>query len=271
MISDDRKLFLTPNQAARLLNVSLATLKKFIRQGKLKTITTPGGHHRIYKNDLMVLAGRPSAELDAQISSNSGFGGDNGHNNGSNGDTMLFDLTENFMKIIETRQKFCKGHSANVSRVAHAIGHELGIPKVTLRNVRLGAMLHDIGKFTVSKKILNKPGRLSEEEYSTIKLHCRAGREMLQSLEPFSCVADIISQHHERFDGSGYPNGLRGEKISLEARIITLADSFDAMTSPTSYHKALTTESALEELKANAGSQFDPQIVDCFLAIFKDI
>lgn len=254
MNSAENNQFLTPSQAAKLLNVSLATLKKFIRLGKLKTITTPGGHHRIYRRQLMLLAGSPQTDA---------------ADTGALSDTMLFDLTENFMKIIESRQNYCKGHSGNVSRLAAAIGHQLDLPLVSQRNVRLGAMLHDIGKFQVSRQILNKSGRLSEDEYASIKLHCRTGQELLRGLRPYNCVADIISQHHERFDGSGYPLGLKGEKISVEARIIALADSFDAMTSPTSYHKALTTESAFHELQRNAGSQFDPHIVDVFLSMHK--
>lgn len=236
-----------------MLNVSLATLKKFIHTGKLKTFTTPGGHHRIFKNDILFLAGHDPDQSSAR-----------------NTDDIFFDLTESFMKLIETRQKFCKGHSGIVSRLAVAISRQLELPEETCRNVRLGALLHDIGKFQVSKNILNKTGRLSEEEYSSIKLHCLTGREMLKNLKPFSCVADIISQHHERFDGSGYPLGLKGDRISIEARIITLADSFDAMTSPTSYHKALTTEGAFAEVANNAGSQFDPGIVDVFLNIYKN-
>jgi putative nucleotidyltransferase with HDIG domain/excisionase family DNA binding protein len=256
MNSDPNNTFLTPAQAAKLLNVSLVTLKKFIRTGRLKTITTPGGHHRIYRNDLMLLAGRPLEE--------------SGGGKGMAADELLFDLTEHFMKIIESRQVFCKGHSSAVSRMAMAIGRRLELPEGSLRNVRLGAMLHDIGKFTISQQILNKPGKLTGTEYSAIKLHARAGREMLRSIKPFNCVADIISQHHERFDGSGYPFGLRGERISVEARIITLADSFDAMTSSTSYKKALTTEGAFRELQSNAGTQFDPGIVHVFLNIYKN-
>ena len=246
-----KQLFLTAQEAAELLNVSLSTLKKFIRTGKLATVTTPGGHHRILRSDLLRLGGSNPADNDPIA-----------HEREK--EELLFELTENFMFIIETRQRYCKGHSMLVSRTGSAISAVMGLSVEEQRDTRLAAFLHDVGKCNVSKKILNKPGKLTTGEYGRVKKHCQVGFDLLKPIKPFSRVAEIVRQHHERFDGTGYPFGRKGRQISIEARIVTVADSFDAMTSLTSYHKPLSLEQAFQELKSNSGKQFDPEVVDAF-------
>jgi len=248
---DTKKLFLTSREAANFLNVSLSTLKKFISSGKLVTVTTPGGHHRILRNDLFRMGGGAGALIDPYA-----------HEHEK--DELLFELTENFMRIIESRQRYCKGHSELVSRTCGAISAVMGLSDEEQRDTRLAGYLHDVGKCNVSKTILNKPGKLTTGEYGRVKKHCQVGYDMLKLIKPFSRVAEIVRQHHERFDGSGYPFGRKGSQISIEARIITVADSFDAMTSATSYHRQLSLEQAFEELKSNSGKQFDPEVVGAF-------
>ena len=163
---DTKQLFLTSQESAQLLNVSLSTLKKFIRTGKLATVTTPGGHHRILRSDLLRLGGTNPVESDPLT-----------HEHEK--EELLFELTENFMRIIESRQRFCKGHSALVSRSCSAISAVMNLSVEEQRDTRLAAFLHDVGKCNVSKKILNKPGKLTTGEYSRVKKHCEVGFALL--------------------------------------------------------------------------------------------
>ncbi len=126
-------------------------------------------------------------------------------------------------------------------------------------------MLHDIGKIAIDEKILNKPGRLSIEEWNEIKRHPEIGYRILSSVNDMAELAEFVLAHHERWDGKGYPKGLKGEEIPLQARIIMVADSYDAMTSERTYRKPLTEEAGMEELRENAGTQFDPEIVRVFI------
>jgi HD-GYP domain-containing protein (c-di-GMP phosphodiesterase class II) len=136
-----------------------------------------------------------------------------------------------------------------------------------LKNIKYGALLHDIGKVGVDLSILNKPGRLTDEEYEIIKTHPMQGYEIIKPIKFLQDKFAAIKYHHERWDGTGYPEGLKGEEIPLEARIVSVADTFDAMTSTRSYRKALDKEIAIEEIKKNAGKQFDPRVVAAFLKI----
>lgn len=156
-------------------------------------------------------------------------------------------------------------HSSRVSRICQAIALKMQFSKDAANQMRIAGLIHDIGKIGVDETILNKPGRLTPEERSDIERHPEIGWRILSSTIEFSELAQFVLNHHENWDGSGYPNGLKGEAIQIEARIISVADSYDAMTSERSYKKGMSQEEATNELKRCAGTQFDPKIVDVFV------
>ena len=146
----------------------------------------------------------------------------------------------------------------------------MGLSSEQVRNIRIAGLLHDIGKVTINDGILNKPGKLTEEEFAKVKQHAPAGaRIMLSEAEALQHLAAIVRHHHERFDGKGYPDGIAGEHIPLEARIMSVVDVFDAMTHERSYRKALSREETIAELERGAGTHFDPAVVKAFLALLK--
>jgi HD-GYP domain-containing protein (c-di-GMP phosphodiesterase class II) len=146
----------------------------------------------------------------------------------------------------------------------------MGLPPEQVQDIRTAGLLHDLGKVSVSEHILNKPGKLTEEEYAKIKEHAPLGAGVIVHIEGLQRLVPIVRHHHERFDGKGYPDGLADEDIPLEARILAVADVFDAMTHERSYRKALSREQAISELKRGASTQFDPAVVKTFLALLKE-
>lgn len=156
-------------------------------------------------------------------------------------------------------------HSERVSLLASSIARQMKFEKADINKITVAGLIHDIGKIGVDEKILNKPGRLDEEEWIEIRKHPETGWRILRSTEEFSEVSEYVLSHHERWDGKGYPNGLMGKEIPIEARIIAIADSYDAMTSKRSYRDEFENEVAIEELKRCAGTQFDPDIVEIFV------
>jgi putative nucleotidyltransferase with HDIG domain len=167
---------------------------------------------------------------------------------------------------IDAKDSYTHGHSERVTQLSLELGQELKLGRDDLENIRIAGILHDIGKIGIPETILNKPGRLSDEEFETIKSHPDLGVKILRKVEFLSGIIPLILHHHERFDGRGYPAGLAGDKIPLVSRIIAVADTFDAMTSDRPYRKALDERSALEEIERCRESQFDPQVADAFLA-----
>lgn len=168
-------------------------------------------------------------------------------------------------QLVELRDPYTADHQKQVADLSEKIGRELGLDKKRLKLLRHAAMLHDIGKSTVPLEILIKPGRLSSVEWSLIALHPLMGKQILQEIPHSSELAEIVVQHHERLDGSGYPEGLAGKKILMEARIIAVADVFNAMTSHRPYRPALSQREALRELRDKAGVLYDTSVVESFL------
>ncbi len=170
-------------------------------------------------------------------------------------------------RAIEAKDPITSGHSGRVSEYAVAIAREMRLSEKKIDRIRYAALLHDIGKIGISDDILQKPGRLSEEEFRHIKEHPVIGAEILKDIDYLRDVAEIIRYHHERFDGKGYPEGFRGEEIPMESCILALVDAFDAMTNDRPYRKALTVEDARNIIREQSGRQFHPQVANAFLKI----
>lgn len=169
---------------------------------------------------------------------------------------------------IDAKDKYTSGHSSAVTEYLLPIAQELNLSTGEIKKLEYAGLLHDIGKIGVMEQILNKPGRLTGEEFDIIKRHPVIGYEILKSIDFLKEVTLLVKHHHERFDGKGYPDGISGEAIPLGARIIAVADTFDAMTSDRPYRKGLPIEVALEEIKRCSGTQFDPLVVDAFQTAF---
>jgi len=173
-----------------------------------------------------------------------------------------FDTLNVLVRAIEASDPYTSGHSMRVSAYAVAIANQVGLPQGKIDLIKSAALRHDIGKIGIDKNILNKNGKLEKEEFDKIKSHPEIGATIIADLSYLTNISDIIRHHHERNDGKGYPDGLSHEDIPLETSILTVADSFDAMTTDRPYRGALSLESALQEIKDNGGTQFNPDIVD---------
>jgi putative nucleotidyltransferase with HDIG domain len=184
-----------------------------------------------------------------------------------NHERNLVDTITAFVNAIESKDPYLKGHSARVALYATEIARTLGLDEETVEVVNRGAMLHDLGKLSIMDTILRKPDRLTDEEFTLIKAHPVVGERILKPLRFLAREACAVRHHHERFDGSGYPDGLCGENIPLAARIVTVADVFDAVTSNRPYRTALPVEAARQEIVRGRGTHFDPQVADAFLTI----
>ncbi|MGZ4193169.1 MAG: HD-GYP domain-containing protein [Solirubrobacteraceae bacterium] len=170
--------------------------------------------------------------------------------------------------VISADDNYTGEHSEGVVGLALAVGDALGLEAERRRNLEFGAMLHDVGKITIPKEIINKPGKLDAHEWEVIKTHPAAGQKMLERVGGFMLeVGEIVRAHHERWDGGGYPDGLVGEAIPLEARIITCCDSWSAMRTDRPYRAAMSVEAATEQMVSGSGSQFDPAVVEIMLPV----
>ena len=173
-------------------------------------------------------------------------------------------------KIVETRDPYTAGHQLKVSKLATAIAREMKLPPDKIEGIRIASLVHDIGKISIPAEILSKPIKLNEIEYSLIKDHSQIGYDILKSIDFPWPVAKIVLQHHEKINGSGYPQGLKGDEILLEARIMGVADVVEAMSSHRPYRPALGIDKALEEISWNKGILYDPEVVGTCLELFKE-
>jgi len=181
---------------------------------------------------------------------------------------MLEGSIEAIAMTLEMRDPYTAGHQQRVSRLACAIAVEMGLPQQQIDGLRIAGLIHDLGKVTIPAEILCKPSKLTETEFSIIKNHPQVAHDILKKIDFPWPVADIVLQHHESLDGSGYPQGLKEKDILLEARILTVADVVEAMASHRPYRPALGIDRALDEVKFGKATRFDAAVVDACLAIF---
>jgi putative nucleotidyltransferase with HDIG domain len=179
----------------------------------------------------------------------------------------LIDTISSFVNALESKDTYLKGHSARVSLYAGEIARAMGLSPAQVAVTRRAGILHDLGKLVVLDSILQKPGRLTNEEFALMMGHPVTAAKILKPLRFLAREAEAVKRHHERYDGKGYPDGLKGDDIPVIARIVTVADSFDAMTSDRPYRKALPIESALAEIRRHAGAQFDPLVTEALALV----
>jgi len=180
----------------------------------------------------------------------------------------LEDITGVLAALIEKKDPYTAFHQKRVSHLAVAIARRIGLAEKNIIELQNACLIHDLGKIYITPDILNKPGKLEQEEMELIKLHPQAGFDVLVSVEQANEIACMVLHHHEAIDGSGYPNGLTGKMIMKEAKIITVADSVDAMISDRPYRQGLSMNKVMEELKRHSGKLYDPSAVDACLELF---
>lgn len=254
-----QKDILNTSEAAELLNVTAQTIKNYIYSGKLKSLKTPGGHHRIRRSDLESI-GFSLQKNQAGL--------------GSTGEDMfvhynqLLDAykktVEILIKALDRRDIIGAGHSVRVADYSSWMADILNLPPKERENVMMAALLHDVGKIWIKEDILSKNGKLNSEEIIAMQKHPEMGEEIVKDADCLKPAQSLIRHHHERFDGKGYPDGLRGEKIPIGSRIIFLAETYDFLRTDLPFRPAFSTEETVAELRKVAGSQFDPGLVKIF-------
>ena len=183
---------------------------------------------------------------------------------------FYIELVETLAKIIDAKDSYTADHATRARMRAVKLARKLNVSEKLLKNIEYAALLHDMGKIGIDERIITKPGKLTDEEYKEMKKHPQIGYHILSPIEFLRPVAEIILYHHEWYNGSGYPDGLKGEEIPLGSRIVSVIDAWDAMTSDRPYRKALSKDEAIKELKKSAGIQFDPKVVDAFLELLEE-
>ena len=184
-------------------------------------------------------------------------------------ETLTYETLSSLAYVIDAKDHYTHGHSHRVAAYSKAIAERLGLPPQEVEQIFFAGLIHDVGKIGINEAILTKPGKLNPVEYETIKAHSSLGGDILKGIRQFPIFEEVARSHHERYDGTGYPDKLKGEDIPYAARIVAVADAYDAMTSDRSYRKALNDAIAIKELEDNKGTQFDPDMVDAFLALCK--
>jgi putative nucleotidyltransferase with HDIG domain/excisionase family DNA binding protein len=241
-------------EAAKILGVTVQTIKNYIYRGKMRSYKTPGGHHRILREDIMSFG-----PLDDKPSR----------------DEMMESYTELYHGYIDTLQALTNaldardgivcGHSRRVADYASSMARVLGFSQEEIRFIQLAGLLHDVGKVMISEHILGKPGKLTDQEFYQIQQHSVMGEQIVESINFLRDTGSSIRHHHERFDGKGYPDGLVGEKIPLQARILFVAEAYDCIRSDSSFHQGLSLDRSVDVITREAETQFDPEIVRVFL------
>lgn len=185
----------------------------------------------------------------------------------SNDETLYLSLAQ----TVELKDAYTKGHCDRVARYATSLARAAGLPDDIINDIKHGSWLHDCGKIGVPETVLNYPGRLSEENLETVMQHPRWGSEVARQARMSETVINVILYHHERFDGNGYPSGLKGEHIPIEARVVAIADVFDALYSDRPYRKAFEFDRVIEILHEMTATHFDPRLMELFLPISEEV
>lgn len=183
--------------------------------------------------------------------------------------SMRHTVVKTLMKTLKERDYITEGHAHRMGETATMIGNALNLSINTINRLRLLSKFHDIGKVGIPDKILNKSGSLDEKEWEIMKTHCEIGFRIANETSELRDIADLILKHQEKFDGTGYPLGLKNNEIPIECRIISVVDAFDAMTNNRPYRKGMSTEKAIKEIKNHSGTQFDPKVVEIFIKNLK--
>ena len=179
-------------------------------------------------------------------------------------------FVDNFVSAVEAKDAYTAGHSNRVAEISLMIAKKIGLNKETCHLIHVAGHLHDIGKIGIPDGILLKSGKLNEAEFGVMKTHSKIGYNIFKNNKELSEIASIILSHHERFDGGGYPDGIKADVIPLGARIIAVADSFDAMVTKRTYKDKMNIVEAVEELKKHSGKQFDPAVIEAFLDLLRE-
>jgi excisionase family DNA binding protein/putative nucleotidyltransferase with HDIG domain len=245
---------INPREAAKILGVTVQTIKNYIYRGKIKSYKTPGGHHRIRREDIMNLApleDRPSRDeiMKSYTKLYQGY----------------IDTLGALTNALDARDGIVSGHSRRVADYASSIAKSLGFAQEEIRLIELAGLLHDVGKIMISEHILGKPGRLTDQELYLIQQHPVMGEQIVERVGLLGETGSIIRHHHERFDGKGYPDGLGGAKIPLQARILFVAETFDSLRSNSSFHQGLALNRSIDIITRESDTQFDPEIVRVFI------
>jgi len=179
----------------------------------------------------------------------------------------MHEIVDALATTLEAKSAYTCGHSGRVAELSLALAKVMGLSVVEQEMIHIGGHLHDIGKIGIPDAILNKPGKLTESEFAIIRQHPDIGSNIVSKVKALHAIESIVRHHHEHFDGTGYPDGLCGQEISLGARIVAVADAFDAMNTIRTYRPALSLKQAMAEMWRCRGSQFDPEIVDALLVL----
>jgi putative nucleotidyltransferase with HDIG domain len=182
---------------------------------------------------------------------------------------LFFNTVKSLSSTIDAKDPYTYGHSERVSKIALAVAEELNLSFKEKEIIYLAGLLHDVGKIGIPEKILHKPESLNEKEYAEVKKHPTVSAQIIGTIKQMEEVIPSILHHHERFEGGGYPDGLKGEKIPIGGRILAIADAFDAMTSDRPYRKKFSVKHAIEQIKKYSNIQFDPQVVEAFMNAFE--
>lgn len=183
---------------------------------------------------------------------------------------IIEDIADIITKVVELRDPYSIGHLQRVSKLAMAIAQEMKLPQDKIEGIKIASLVHDIGKVNLPSEIVRKPGKLIEVEFNLIKNHPKISYDLLKKIDFPWPIAEIVFQHQEKIDGSGYPRGLKGDEICIEAKILGVANVVEAMSSYRSYRPALIIDEALNEINKNKNIIFDPEVVDACIKLFKE-
>lgn len=183
--------------------------------------------------------------------------------------TLFISTVTSLTRAVEAKDAYTSGHSERVMKYSEAIGREMGLPEDLVENIKLASLLHDIGKIGIKESILTKPAKLLGYEKRQMKQHPGIGARIIEKIDNSQKIIKGVLEHHERYDGKGYPNNIKGENISIEGRVIAVADTYDALTTDRPYQRGHPHQKAYDEISEGAGSQFDPKVVNAFVSSFK--